>query len=100
METSSWPANQRIQYSTMMLYYNIMNNDHKRVARKRLAEKTESNRKKTMISKVQQIAQEKGVKIKHVESMSKSKSKKQVKEKIGKSIEERTKQEMINKTKA
>ena len=53
-----------------------------------------------MISKVQQIAQEKEVKIKNVESMSKSKSKKQVKEKIGKSIEERTKQEMINKTKA
>ena len=77
-----------------------MNSDHKRVARKRLAEKTKSNRNNTMISKVQQIAQEKGVKIKHVESMSKSKSKKQVKEKIGKSIEERTKQEMINKTKA
>ena len=32
--------------------------------------------------------------------MSKSKWKKQVKEKIGKSIEERTKQEMANKTKA
>ena len=32
--------------------------------------------------------------------MSKSKWKKQVKEKIGKSIEERTKQEMSNKTKA
>ena len=77
-----------------------MNSDHKRVARKRLTEKTKRNRKNTMISKVQQIAQEKGVKIKNVESMSKSKSKKQVKEKIGKSIKERTKQEMINKTKA
>ena len=32
--------------------------------------------------------------------MSKSKWKKQVKEKIGKSIEERTKQEMANKSKA
>ena len=32
--------------------------------------------------------------------MSKSKWKKQVKEKIGKSIDERTKQEMTNKTKA
>ena len=53
-----------------------------------------------MISKVQQIAQEIGVKLKNVENMSKSKWKKQVKEKIGKSIEERTKQEMTNKTKA
>ena len=53
-----------------------------------------------MISKLQQIAQEIGVKLKNVEDMSKSKWKKQVKEKIGKSVEERTKQEMANKTKA
>ena len=52
-----------------------------------------------MISKLQQIAQEIGVKLKNVEDMSKSKWKKQVKEKIGKSVEERTKQEMANKTK-
>ena len=53
-----------------------------------------------MISKVQQVAQEIGVKLKNVKNMSKSKWKKQVKGKIGKSIEERTKQEMTNKTKA
>ena len=34
-----------------------------------------------------------------MENMSKSKGKKQVKEKIGKSIEDRIKQEMTNKTK-
>ena len=50
-----------------------MNSDHKRVARKILAEQTKSNRKNTMITKVQQIAQEIGVKIKNVERMSKSK---------------------------
>ena len=44
-----------------------------------------------MISKVKQIAQEIGLRIKH-ENMSKSKWKKQVKVKIEKSIEERTKQ--------
>ena len=53
-----------------------------------------------MISKVQQIAQEIGVKVKDWESMSKSKWKKQVKEKTGKSVEKRTKQEIINKVKA
>ena len=53
-----------------------------------------------MISKVKQIAQEIGLKIKNVENMSKSKWKKQEKEKIGKSIEEITKQEVANKTKA
>ena len=82
-----------------MLYHN-MNSDHKKIARKILVEQTKSNSKNTMISKAQQIAKEIGVKLKNVENMSKYKWKKQVKEKIGKSIEERTKQEMTNKTKA
>ena len=77
-----------------------MNSDHKRVARKNIGRKTKSNHKNTMISKVQQITQEIRMKIKNVESMSKSKWKKQMKEKIGKSIDERAKQEMTNKTKA
>ena len=76
METGTWPANQRIQYSAMMLYHNIMNSKYERVARKVLAEQTKRNHKNTMISKVQQIAQEIGVKTKNVESMSKSKGKK------------------------
>ena len=100
MEAGTWPANQRIQYSIIMLYHSIMNSDHKRVARQIIAELSKSNHKNTMISKVKQIAQETGLKIKNVENMSKSKWKKQVKEKIGKSIEERTRQEMANKTKA
>ena len=58
IKTGTWPANQRIQYSIMMLYHNIMNSDHKRVARKILAEQAKSNHKNTMISKVQQIAQQ------------------------------------------
>ena len=99
METGTWPANQRIQYS-MMFYHNVMNSDHKRVARKILAEQVKSSHKNTMISKAKQIAQEIGLKIKNVENMSKSKWKKQVKGKIGKSTEKRTKQEMANKTQA
>ena len=100
METGTWPANQRIQYSTMMLYHNITNSGQKRIARKILVEQTKSNSKNTMISKVQQMVQEIGVKLKNVKNMSKSKWKKQVKGKIGKLIEERAKQEMTNKTKA
>ena len=56
METDTWPANQRIQYSIMMLYHNIMNSDQKRVARKILTEQAKSKHKNTMISKVKQIA--------------------------------------------
>ena len=73
METGTWPANQTIQYSTMMLYHNIVNSDHATVARKILAEKTKSNQLSTMISKVQQRVQEIRVKMKNVESMNKSK---------------------------
>ena len=73
METGTWPANQRVQHSTMMLYHNIMNSEHKRIARKILVEQTKSNNKNTMISRVQQIAQEIGAKLKNVENMKKSK---------------------------
>ena len=59
-----------------------MNSDYKRVARKILAEQAKSDHKDITISKVQQIAQEIGLKIKNVENISKSKWKKQVKEKI------------------
>ena len=65
-----------------------MNSDHKRIARNILVEQTKSNNKNTMISKVQQIAQEIGLKLKNVDNMSRSKWKKQVEEIIGKSTEE------------
>ena len=57
----------------MMLYHNIMSTDYKSVATKILAEQTKSNHKDTMILKVQQITRETVVKIKIVETMSKSK---------------------------
>ena len=66
----------------MMLYHNTMNSDYKRVARKILAEQAKSDHKDIAISKVQQIAQEIGLKIKNVENISKSKWRKQMKEKI------------------
>ena len=82
METGTWTANQRIQYSAMMLFHNIMNSDHEKIARKILVEQTKNNHNNTMISKVQQIAQEIRVKLKNVDNMSKCKWKKQVKRKI------------------
>ena len=97
METGAWPANQRIQYSTMMLYHHIVNSGHKRVAGKILAEQTKNNNKNTMISKVQQITQKIGMKINNVGSMNKSKWKKTSERKNRKVIEERTNREMINK---
>ena len=57
METGTWPANQRVKYSILMLYHNIMNSDHRRVSRKILAEQAKNDHKNTMFSKVQQIVQ-------------------------------------------
>ena len=59
------------EISAMMLYHSIINSDHKSIARKILVEQTKSNNKNTMISKVQQIAREIGVKLKNVENMRK-----------------------------
>ena len=78
MKTGTWPADQIIQYSTMMFCHNIMKSGHKRVARKILVEQTKqkshkSYQKNTMISKLQKPTQEIGVKIKNVENMNKSK---------------------------
>ena len=42
-----------------------MNSDRKRIARKILVEQTKSSNKNTLISKVQQIAQEIGAKLKN-----------------------------------
>ena len=49
METGTWLANQRMQYSTM-LYHDIMNSNHKRVAKKILAEQPKSDNTNTIIS--------------------------------------------------
>ena len=82
-----------------------MNCDLKRVTRKILAVQTKRNHKNTMRSQEynKQHARNR-TEIKNEENISKPKWKKQVKGKIGKSIEERTKQDKTkeeqNKTKA
>ena len=99
MKTGAWPDNVRMQYRTMMLYDDIRNSDHKSVAKNILAEQTKHNHRNTMISKVEQMTQEIRIKIKNVESMSKSKWRKQAKQKIGKLIK-KTKLEIENEKKA
>ena len=65
-----------------MDFFNIMNSDYKRVAKKVLEEQSKSNRKTIMVSKAQQVAQEIEMKIENVESTSKYRWKEQVNEKI------------------
>ena len=67
METGTWRVNQIIQCSTMVLYHNIMNSGHKQQQEKYQKSQEKFTHKSTMISKVQQVAQEVGEKFKKCE---------------------------------
>ena len=56
METGIWPAEQRIQYATLMLYHNIKNSDEERKIKKMIEEQEKKNHNNTFYKKVQQIA--------------------------------------------
>ena len=43
METGIWPAEQRIQYVTLMLYHNIKNSDEERKIKKMIEEQEKKN---------------------------------------------------------
>ena len=58
METGIWPAEQRIQYATLMLHYDIKNSDEERKIKKMIEEqKKKKNFNNTFYRKVQQIAE-------------------------------------------
>ena len=56
METGIWPAEQRIQYATLMLYHNIKNSDEERKIKKMIEEQEKKNYNNTFYKKVQQTA--------------------------------------------
>ena len=68
METKIWPAEQKIQHATMMLYHNIKNSDDNRKVRQFL---TFQN---TFYQKMQKVAKDLQIHISDVTSASKSKS--------------------------
>ena len=47
-----WPAEQRIQYATLMLYHNIKNSDEERKIKKMIEEQEIKNYNKTFYKKV------------------------------------------------
>ena len=56
METGIWPAEQKLQYATLMLYHNIMNSDENRMARQIIIEQRKEGYNRTFYKKVQNIA--------------------------------------------
>ena len=56
METGIWPAEQKIQYATLMLYHNIKNSDEERKIKKMIEEQEKKNYN-TFYKKAQQVAE-------------------------------------------
>ena len=52
METGIWPAKQKIQYATMMLYHNIKNSDDNRKVKQVVEEQEQNQFKNTFYQKV------------------------------------------------
>ena len=99
METGIWPAKQKIQYATMMLYHNIKNSDDNRKVKQVVEEQEQNQFKNTFYQKVQKIAKDLQIDISDVTSTSKSNCKKKVKGKAIDRIRKRMKEDMQEKTK-
>ena len=97
METGIWPAEQKIQYATMMLH-NIKNSNNNRKVKQVVEEQEQNQFKNTFYQKVQKIAKDLQTDISDVTSTSKSKWKKKVKGKAIDRIRKRMK-DMQEKTK-
>ena len=76
METGIWPAKQKIQYATMILYHNIKNSDDNKKIKQAVEEQEQNQFKNTFYQKVQKIAKDLQIDISDVTSTSKSKWKK------------------------
>ena len=63
METGIWPAEQRTQYATLMLYQNIKNSGEEIQIKKIIEEQEKKNYNNTFYNKVQQITKTLGIEI-------------------------------------
>ena len=99
METGIWPAEQRIQYATLMLYHNIKNSDEERKIKKMIEEQEKKNYNNNFYKKVQQIAETLEIEIDKAAVKKKSTCKKQVKDKVISKDKKGMTEEMAGRTK-
>ena len=99
IETGVWPAEQRINYSSLMLYHNIISSSNNRLVKQIILEQRAQNHSNTFYDKVRTIAEELNIKLEKAVIMKKSDWKRTVKDKIQNQIQERVEKEMKNKTK-
>ena len=99
IEAGVWPAEQRINYSSLMLYHNIINSSKDRLVKQIIQEQRAQNHQNTFYEKVRTIAKELNIKLEAAVTMKKSAWKRTIKYKVQNKIQERVEKEMENKTK-
>ena len=100
IETGLWTFKQRLQYTTLMLFHEIMNSDDNRISKQIIENQIKYQRlKNTIYGRVVEIAEQTSIDVSKV-IMPKSKWKKQCKERIISLMIERLQSDTINKTKS
>ena len=100
METGMWTFKERLKYTTMMLYHEIMNSDDQRKSKEIIMNQVKHDRvENTIYGRVKSIGKEANINIANVK-VKKSKWKRICKESIIKIMKERLMKEMRDKTKS
>ena len=95
METGMWTMEGRIEYKKLMLYHNIVHSGEDRIIKKILKVQENEVRKTTWYAEVTRIIEKYGIE-KNVEKVLKSVWKKEVKERIGRKVEEEVRKRCRN----
>ena len=82
IETGVWPAEQRINYSSLMLYHSIINCSNDRLVKQIIQEQRAQNHPNTFYEKVRTTAEELNIKLEQVAIMKRSEWKRTVKDKV------------------
>ena len=98
-ETGVWPVEQRINFRSLMLYYNIINSSKDRLVKQIVQEQRAQNHQNTFYGKVRTIAEELNIKLGAAVTMKKSEWKRTIKDKVQHKIQETVEKEMENKNK-
>ena len=94
METGIWPAEQRIQNATLMLYHNIKNSDEEWKIKKMIAEQVKKNYKTNFYKKSTADSRNLGYWNRESNRQEKINMKKEVNEKVISQVKKRMSEEM------
>ena len=87
IETGVWPAEQRINYSSLILYHNIINSSKDRLVKQIIPERRVQNHQNTFYEEVRAIAEELNIKLEAAVTMRKSEWKRTITDKVQNKIE-------------